>query len=123
MEKIYFGHSTNYDFISMYEELQKSALSIRHEIIFPHINNRNINTVEIIKNCDFFVAEVSQASTGLGIEIGIAVSKEIPVICIYKKGNAPSRALNFISNEFIEYADLTDMGKQLEIFFNTVRKV
>lgn len=107
----------------MYEELQKSALNLKHEIFFPHINNRNINTVEIIKNCKFFIAEVSLASTGLGIEIGIAISKDIPVICVYKKGSNPSGALKFISNEFIEYADLNDMRKQLEKFFNTIQKV
>lgn len=123
MAKIYFGHSTNYDYISMYEELQKSALNLKHEIFFPHINNRNNNTVEIIKNCKFFIAEVSQASTGLGIEIGIAVSKDIPVICVYKKGSNPSRALQFISKVFIEYTDLPNMRNQLEKFINTIQKV
>lgn len=65
--KIFVSHSTNYDFDSeLYAPLRQSDLAKEHEIILPHENQRDVNTKDIIKNCDLVVAEVSYPSTGQG---------------------------------------------------------
>ena len=43
-------------------------------------------TVETIRDCDLFVAEVSSPSHGVGMELQMAVEYNIPVIALVKQG-------------------------------------
>lgn len=64
------------------------------------------------------VAEVSQPSTGLGIELGWADFFMHPIIGIYHKGSKVSKSLNVVCKEIVEYIDQDDMivklGKALK---------
>ncbi len=71
------------------------------------------NSMEVIKNSDLIIAEVSYPSTGMGIELGWANTFNKRVICVYKKDTKPSSSLKVVSNEFIEYTDSTDLVNKL----------
>jgi len=43
--------------------------------------------MELLKEADIIVAEVTTPSLGVGYEIGVAVENEKPVLCLYRPGN------------------------------------
>ncbi len=113
--KIYVGHSGNYDFENdLYKPLRDSRLNEEHEIFLPHESgNEDKDTKEIIGSCDLFIAEVSEASTGLGIEMGRADMQKARIVCIYKEGSKISGSLKFVCNDFLEYSDSNDMIEKI----------
>lgn len=107
MKRVYIGHSREIDFVKELYAPLKGILDV--EFVFPHEEgNEVLNSKELIRKCDLFLAEVSYPSTGLGIEIGRAESFNIPVVAIYKKGSKISSSLNFITSTILEYDDLKD---------------
>jgi len=63
--KIFISHSSSYNFKKeLYIILRDSQLNKKYEIILPHESNEEIDTKEIIKNCNLMIAEVSFPSTG-----------------------------------------------------------
>lgn len=120
--KICVTHATQLDFINkLYNPIKNSELYKNHEIFFPHDEvSKNINTKEIIKQCDLVLAEVSIPSVGQGIELGWADFVEKPILCIYQKGSSYSSALKFITNNFLEYENETDMVSKIQNFINGI---
>lgn len=115
--KIFISHASQYDYVNkIYEPIKQSEMYKNNEIILPHDENKLLNTKEIIKNCNLMIAEVSLPSTGQGIELAWADLFEIPVLCIYKKGEKISSALKFITNDFIEYDNSDDMINKITNF-------
>ncbi|MFH0857676.1 MAG: hypothetical protein V1848_02920 [Candidatus Magasanikbacteria bacterium] len=112
--RIYIGHAnkSNYE-EELYTPLKESPIHTLHKIIFPHDTERK-NTKESIQTCDLFIAEVSTASTGLGIELGWANNFGKKIICVYKQGTIISRSLKEISNTFIEYTDAQDLIQKIQ---------
>jgi hypothetical protein len=89
---IYIGHSSSIDFKEqLYEPLRNSGLDDEHNIVLPHEDSDEpFNSKKLLKNkCDVFVAEVSEASTGLGIELGWADLYEVPVYVFTVKALNP----------------------------------
>lgn len=116
--KIFVAHSSGFDYeTELYTPLRESPLLKAHEFIFPHEHGREENTQEAIKNADFFLAEVSVPSTGVGIEIGWANMLHVPVVCISKNGSSVSSSLRFLTTNFIEYTDSADLTNKLAEFF------
>jgi len=117
--RIFVSHSRNYNYVdNLYDPLQNSQLSLKHEILLPHKNDNNISTKDIIKNSDLLIAETSFSSTGQGIELGWANLFKVPVICIYKEGVSPPKSLKFITKRFISYKSEEDMTKKLSAFLS-----
>ncbi len=113
--KIYISHSSKYNYINkIYEPIKKSNIAKLHSLIFPHEQKEIVNTKEIISNCNLLIADVSLPSTGQGIELGWANSKNIPIICMYEKGSKPSSSVKFLTDLFIEYENAEDMVNKLE---------
>ena len=109
---IYIGHSSSIDFKEqLYQPLRNSSLDDEHNIVLPHEDSDEpFDSKEFLKNeCDVFVAEVSEASTGLGIEIGWADLYEVSVICIYREKAEISGSLSVLNAEMIAYKDREDM--------------
>jgi hypothetical protein len=52
--------------------------------------------------------------TGLGVELGWANSFGVKIICIFKKGCAPSKSLTAITDKFVEYSDEKSMIEGIE---------
>lgn len=102
--KLFVAHSSSYDFQSeLYLPLRSSKLNDEHEIVLPQEKGYEVITVDIIKNSDAVIAEVSYPSTGSGIELGWAYLFKKPIICIYKEGMKYSSSLTKITNIFISY--------------------
>jgi len=111
--KLYIGHSSNFDYISeLYEPLKGSQLWIDHSIHLPHDYLAEPSyTKDIITGSDLFIAEVSHASTGLGIELGWAHAAKIPILGIHRQDCSPSSALRLIITRFIQYTVVNDIPK------------
>lgn len=120
--KIYIGHSRNWDYKNkLYKPILDSEINRENEIIFPHINEKTVNSKQIIQNADLFIAEVSIPSLGLGIEIGRAEMQNKRILCIYNKEfNCPS-SLKFINADIIEYINEEDMLKKIKNYINMIK--
>jgi hypothetical protein len=104
--KIYIGHSSDIDFqTELYEPIRNAEFYSKHAFIFPHDQGTSIfNPQSFYTSLDLFVAEVSEPSTGLGIELGWCKAAGIKVVCVHKTGTTPSSALTAVSNDIYEYA-------------------
>jgi hypothetical protein len=98
--KIYIGHSSSFNYQdNLYNPLRNSDLNEKHAIVLPHEDSEEpFNSKDYLKNrCDVFVAEVSEASTGLGIELGWADQYEIPILCIHRESSKPSSSISQVT--------------------------
>lgn len=114
--KIYVGHSSSIDFREeLYEPLKSSDLFEEHELVFPHEDSGELfDSKNFLKDeADLMVAEVSEASTGLGIELGWADRFEVPIICICRESADPSGALKAVTDDLNFYADSQELIKIL----------
>ncbi len=111
--KVYLTHSTSFDYKKkLYTPLKQ--LGEKYDIYFPHdVENNGQNSKDIIATSDIVLAEVSYPSTGQGIELGWANANGIPIICINQSGVQPSRALNAVSKDFIEYDSAEDLANKV----------
>jgi len=114
--KIYIGHPTDFDYQEkLYQPLKESSLADEHELVLPHDSEEFFNSKDFLRNdCDLVVAEVSQASTGLGIELGWAGEFDVSVVCIYEKGAEPSGSLKAITDEIVTYKNSEEMVEIVE---------
>ena len=119
--KIYIAHSSKFDFIEkLYNPIKNSKICVENDVLFPHDDeSKSINTKDIIKECNLVIAEVSEVSTGLGIELGWAEAFNIPILCIYEKGKIYSPSLKYITNNFVEYENNEDMICKILININS----
>lgn len=118
---VYFGHSRDLDYEKYYNKIEESEVLQKYNFILPHKLNHNTKNGRAFynkNNIDIFIAEVSLASTGLGIELGWAYEEDIPTYCFYHKKNKPSNAIRSVTDNFIEYEDKDDFINKL----NTVLK-
>lgn len=98
--KIYIGHSSSFNYQdNLYNPLRNSDLNEKHAIVLPHEDSEEpFNSKDYLKNrCDVFVAEISEASTGLGIELGWADQYEIPILCIHRESSKPSSSISQVT--------------------------
>lgn len=84
--KVYVSHSTQGDYEKeLYAPLRQSHY--RDSFIFPHEKpGAATNSKELIRDCDVLVAVLSQASVGVGIELGWADAFGKPIICVLSGG-------------------------------------
>jgi len=69
---------------------------------------------EQIKSSDILIAEVSEPSHGVGIEIGISYSQGLKIILLQEKGKNVTKLAQGIPNiVIIDYNDLEDLKKKL----------
>ena len=102
--KIYFGHSSGIDYKKLYSVIK--GCKLKHEMILPHEYSKDpFLSKDLMKGFGLFIAEVSQPSTGLGIELAWAKDCGVPVVFFFRKGSKLSDCLKLISNKFVEYAD------------------
>lgn len=100
-----------------------------HQIICDHRNLEQwgaisfsleelmLKTFEIIENSDAVIIEFSESGTGIGIETGFAVAKNIPVYVLLPKGRLLSPTMQGVCEKYFEYetdADIQYMFKTIE---------
>jgi len=118
--KIYVTHSNKWDYQEkLYNPIKTSNLIEKYEFIFPHDEKeKNIHSKEIITESDLVIAEVSLPATGMGIELGWAEDRNVPILCISEEGYHVTNALKFITSNFITYQSSEDMIKKIKEFLN-----
>ncbi len=112
--KIFISHATQWNYQDeLYTPLRNSDLAKKHEIILPHENGQQIETKDIIRDCDLVVAEVSSPSFGQGVELGWADASYVTIICFYKSGTEPSPYLASLSENISSYDSIETMIKKI----------
>ena len=103
----------------------------------PHNNtdpiiNQNASDKEVflmdyseLTNSSFVIAYIGEPSLGVGAELSICVTKNIPIIAIYETHRKVSRFLKGMlqtSNtiDIIEFENLNDLKEKLHYLFNRV---
>lgn len=113
--KIYLSHNRAGDFRNdLYAPLTNGLPG--HEWVFPHENNDlPFDSKKLFRNkeCDVVLAEVSEPSTGQGIELGWADCIDIPIICCSKTGSRISQSLYAVTDRFLEYDTVDDLISKL----------
>lgn len=66
-----------------------------------------------IDNSDFLIAELTTKSIGVGIEIGYAFAKKMPIIYLRKKNAEYSTTASGSSNYSIEYENELDLQESI----------
>lgn len=109
--KIYIAHSSNFNYQDELYKPLKNELKLNHvELILPHENSiEGKNTYDIMSKCNLLLAEVSYASTGLGIELGRAESFDLPIIAIHREDRKPSSSIKFVTNRIHSYQSPREM--------------
>ena len=71
--------------------------------------------LQLVRDCDVLVGDISQLSTGLGIELGVALENKKNVIFFYEKGAYVSNMItgSFSKSLFIEYENVEDLKQKL----------
>lgn len=113
---IYISHAGSYDYENeLYKPIKKSELYSQHRFFLPHEpENADIAAKDEL-DTDLFVAEVSYPSTGQGIELGLASTKGIQIVCFYRAGAKPSSSLRFVTDDIIEYNSIDDFLAKLKV--------
>lgn len=76
-------------------------------------------TFEIIENCDAVIIEFSESGVGIGIEVGYAVARNIPVYVLLPKGNDISPTIQGVCKSCYEY----ETDEDLHEIFNTITAI
>jgi hypothetical protein len=117
--KIYVSHSKDIDFVNeLYKPMRESELNNLHTFFLPHENQESVNAKEVLKDCDFVIAEVSVPATGQGIELGWADMIGVPILCVSKEGSEISRSLKYVTDKFLTYKDSNDLIAKISEFLS-----
>jgi hypothetical protein len=114
---IYVGHSSSINFEDrLYRPLEKSKISDRYNLVFPHKDDKQIFDSKrfLREECDLFVAEVSEASTGLGIELGWADMLEVPVLAVHREKSEYSNSIKAVADEIEAYSGTDELINIIE---------
>lgn len=74
-----------------------------------------------IDNSDFLIAELSNKSIGVGIEIGYAFATKKPIIYIRQKGSEYSTTTAGCAHSIIEYENEKDLTQKIVIAINNIK--
>ncbi|GAB4144409.1 MAG: hypothetical protein OHK0017_02900 [Patescibacteria group bacterium] len=115
---IYLTHPKAMDYDNeLYKPIRNSILNNKFNFVFPYEDDgMPYNSKELIlnDNCQIVLAEVSEPSTGQGIELGWAIVKNIPIIAFYKPGSKVSNSVKMLVNSIFEYSDPEELVSALE---------
>ena len=116
--RIYFAHprSINYQEI-IYQPVKGSRVLSTHDFILPHddkTDKHHNNNRDFYRTIDLMIAEVSEPSTGLGIELGWTHDSWIPIYCFYRDNVKPSGSIWAVTKHIVPYRDPQDFIKKVE---------
>lgn len=118
--RIYIVHPTSIDYKNeIYKPLRNDSFCSEHELILPHEKSANVsNSREDYKNYDIVIAECSEPSIGVGIELGWFYDEKKPIYCFVKSGLSPSGAVVSIVEEVIYYNNEQDFVEKIRAIIN-----
>lgn len=108
--KIYIAHSRDFDYQNeLYLLLKNSDIFSEYEFILPHDGDNYKHDRDFYKNIDLVIAEVSYASTGLGIELGFLYDDDKSIYCIHRSDTKASSSINIVTKNLYEYSNMDEM--------------
>jgi hypothetical protein len=137
--RIYFSGaiSGGRDNLSVYQHIVARLQDAGHEIPSAHVADRAVLSRESaisprdvywrdigwIEQSDAMVAEVSTPSLGVGYEVGYALHKGLPVLCLYQRGLFVSKMItgNPAPTLWVAtYGSLDELDAHLDSFQNSL---
>ena len=78
--------------------------------------------LNLVRESDIIVCDISQVSTGLGIELGVALEHKKKIIFFYEKGSYISNMItgSFSKCSFFEYEDIEVLKQKLSKTLNDI---
>jgi nucleoside 2-deoxyribosyltransferase len=77
---------------------------------------------EELKSCDLIIAEVSETSHGVGIEIGLSYCLNLEIILLLEKGKYVTKLAKGMPNtQIIEYSNIEDLKKKLSSALDDIK--
>ncbi|KXX69634.1 nucleoside 2-deoxyribosyltransferase [Flammeovirga sp. SJP92] len=67
-----------------------------------------------IESSDLFIAELTHKAIGVGLEVGYAHAKNIPIIYIRQKGSEYSTTVAGCAEAILEYENETDLKQKID---------
>ena len=118
--RIYVAHPTGIDYENeIYRPLRKDSFFLEHELILPHEDGADIgNLRDDYEKYDIAIAECSEPSIGVGIELGWFYDDRKPIYCFVKSGLRLSNAVTLIVKEVIEYDSEQDFVEKVKSIIN-----
>ncbi len=118
---VYFSHSRKVlgweKIIDVVRRVLREKLALK--LFLPYEGREKpIDSRQAIKKSDILLAEVSTPGTGIGVEVGWADAFSKEIVFLAREGTDPSGSLKLVSNNWIFYNDLEDLGVKLEKFFS-----
>ena len=79
--------------------------------------------LDLVRNCDVMICDISQISTGLGIELGTILEQNKKIVFFYETGSYVSNMVTgaFSDSEFIEYQNIEDLKQSLLAVMNKLK--
>lgn len=79
--------------------------------------------LNLVRECDVMICDISQISTGLGIELGVALEHKKQIVFFYEKGSYVSNMITGSFNEslFVEYENEEILKNQLSEIIKTLK--
>ena len=122
--RIYIAHSREIDYVNnLYKPLKNDPFFNEYDLILPHETDKPNNTRDFYGSIDILIAECSEVSTGLGIELGFAYDDNVQIYCIYQYDKKISSSIKAVTNNFYEYHNIDEMVNIIkEIIINYKKK-
>ncbi|MEL6675280.1 MAG: hypothetical protein AAFR61_23935 [Bacteroidota bacterium] len=130
MSTVYLAIARSYrpTFETAYQELRKvlqehnfGLFSFVDEYLFsPGRERLMMETAEAeIASCSLFIAEGSKKAIGVGIETGMAKSRNIPIIYIRQRGTPFSTTLEGCAQISLVYDDPADLTEKIRVLLQS----
>lgn len=110
---VYVGHARSFDFQrELYAPLQALDLHGVH-LLLPHATDGFVDTRALFEGggCDLFIAEVSHAATGLGMELAYASVFGVPTVCVHHADVPVSGSIRSLNAPVLAYASLPELSQ------------
>lgn len=118
----------NSDSVKIYEELVSMIDTDKYRVSSPLDTMKFVGTdeerfnraVSMLNETSMIIAEMSNTSTGQGIELGIASTMNIPVLVIAKEESKISGLVKGCPNvkDIIYYKDIKEIKEEINNFIN-----
>ena len=80
--------------------------------------------LDLVRNADLMVCDISEQSTGMGLELGVVHENKKKIIFLHEKGAYISNMLTgaFFDAEFVEYETMHDLAQKLKLAVENFKK-
>ncbi|MDP3965076.1 MAG: nucleoside 2-deoxyribosyltransferase [bacterium] len=106
------------DFVGDPAITDKGRVEFTHQEIYDYDSG-------LVRQADALVADISTPSIGVGYEIGLAESRNIPIMALYREGTSAHASPMVLGNSNIQsrsYQTLDEAFAHLETFFSILTK-